>query len=46
MTMTAARRPFGLSLLSILLIVVGIFDLIAGIVLLHAQRRRSPERLA
>ena len=37
MTMTAARRPLGVSLLSILLIISGIFDLIAGIVLLATR---------
>ena len=37
MTTTAVRRPFGVSLLSILLIVVGFFDLVAGIVLLATR---------
>ena len=34
MTTTTARRPFGVGFLSILLIISGIFDVVAGIVLI------------
>ena len=37
MTTTAVRRPLGVSLLSILLMISGFFDLVAGIVLLATR---------
>ena len=37
MTMTAVRRPFGVSLLSVLLIIAGVADIIGGIVVLATR---------